>query len=156
VQWDKGHGRVECRELWVVDGGEMTAYLGEELHWPGLHLCGRIRRSRRTIGARTWEEQQTHTWVTSLSRERATAEEIARALRGHWTVENGVFRVRDVSYDEDRLHGRKIASALSSLRNIAINIFRQSRYPFIPDGWRDVASQPDHGIQLLRAFGLIL
>ena len=150
VQWGKGHGRQECRELWLVDGREMTAYLAEEFHWPGLRLCGRIRRSRRAIGATRWEEQETHTWVSSLSPEGVTAKEIARMLRGHWTVENSVFRVRDVSYDEDRLHGRKIARGLSSLRNVAINIIRQAGYPFIPDGWRDIASRPDHGLQLLR------
>jgi hypothetical protein len=30
----------------------------------------------------------------------------------------------DVSYDEDRLHGRKIGPALSLLRNLAINLLR--------------------------------
>jgi len=92
------------------------------------------RRSRRAIGATRWEEQQTHTWISSLSPEGVTAKEIARPLCGHWTVENSIFRVSDVSYDEDRLHGRKIAPAVSSLTNAAINIIRQAGYPFIPDG----------------------
>lgn len=147
---------MERRDLWMVDGGELAAYLGEELEWPGLHLCGRIRRSRRATGATAWEEQETHTWVSSLSSERVTAKEIAEALRRHWTVENSVFRVRDVSYDEDRLHGRKIARALSAVRNVGLNIIRHAGYPFIPDGWRDIASRPDHGLQLLRDLGLIL
>jgi hypothetical protein len=86
----------------------------------------------------------------------AHLKDIAQALRGHWAVENGIFRVRDVSYDEDRLHGRKIGRSLSSFRNVAINIIRHERYPFIPDGWRDIASRLGHGIYLLQHMRLIL
>jgi len=156
VQWGKGHGRQERRERWLVDGRKMTAHLAEEFDWPGLRLCGRIRWSRRAIGATRWEDQETHTWISSLSPEGVTAKEIARPLRGHWTVENSIFRVRDVSYDEDRLHGRKVARSLCSLRKAAINITRQAGYPFIPDGWPDIASRPDHGLQLLQHLRLIL
>lgn len=85
-----------------------------------------------------------------------TAEDIAQALRGHWVIENGIFRVRDVSYDEDRLHGRKIGRGLSSLRNVAINIIRYAGYPFVPDGWRDIASRTGFGLYLLRHMRLIL
>lgn len=156
MQWGKGHGRVECRELWLIDAREMTVYLDEEFDWPGLRLCGRVRRSRRPLEATEWEQQETHTWVSSLSPERVTAKDIAEVLRGHWTVENSIFRVRDVSYDEDRLHGRQIARALASVRNIAINIIRRQGYPHVPDGWRDMASRPGFGIYLLRYTGLIL
>lgn len=156
MQCGKSNGREECREVWLVDSQEMTSYLDKELDWPELRLSGRIRRSRKPIGAKAWEDQKTHTWLSSLSIERVTAKDIAQALRGHWTVENGIFRVRDVSYDEDRLHGRQIGRGLSSLRNVAISIIRHERYPFIPDGWRDIASKADHGIYLLQRMRLIL
>lgn len=134
----------------------MTAYLEKEYDWRGLRLCGRVRRSRRRIGATEWEEQETHTWLSSLSVEQATANDIARALRNHWAVENGIFRVRDASYDEDRLHERKIARSLSSFRNVAINIIPHAGYPFVPDGWRGIASQPGLGLSLLQHIRLIL
>ncbi|MCK6628958.1 MAG: hypothetical protein L6R45_27735 [Anaerolineae bacterium] len=54
-----------------------------------------------------------------------------------------------MSYDEDRRHGRKITPALSLFRNLAINLLRQEGYTYIPDGWRDLASQPDRGLHLL-------
>ena len=156
MQCGKSNGRQECREVWLVDSQEMTSYLEKEFDWSGLRLCGRIRRSRKPIGATEWEDQKTHTWLSSLSVERVTAKDIAQALRGHWTVENGVFRVRDVSYDEDRLHGRKIARSLSSLRDVAINIIRHQGYPFVPDGWRDIASRTGFGLYLLCHMRLIL
>jgi len=134
----------------------MTPYLASEFAWPGMQLSGRIRRSRKPAGAAAWEKRETHTWISSLSPEQTTAKDIAQALRGHWTVENGVFRVRDVSYNEDRLHGRKIGRSLSSFRNVAINIIRHERYPFVPDGWRDIASKPGYALYLLRHMRLIL
>lgn len=134
----------------------MTSYLEQHFNWSGLRLCGRIRRSRKPAGATEWKEQETHTWVSSLSAQRVTAKDIAQALRGHWTVENGIFRVRDVSYDEDRLHGRNIARTLSSLHNVAINVIRHEGYPFITDGWRDIASRAGLGLYLLCHMRLIL
>jgi predicted transposase YbfD/YdcC len=141
---------VECREVWSVDSRELNAYLAAECGWAGVQLSGRIRRSRKRNGEEDWDSQKTHTWVSSLAPAQSTAGRIAHLLRGHWTIENGVFRVRDVSYDEDRLHGRKIASCLSTLRNVAINLIRAAGYPYLPDGWRDIACKPDHGLYLLQ------
>jgi len=87
----------------MTDSKQMTDYLHQELDWPGAQLSGRIRRSRRYKDQTEWESQQTHTWVSSKPIEQVTAQGIAKVLRGHWAVENGVFRVRDVTYDEDRL-----------------------------------------------------
>lgn len=142
--------------MWLVDGREMTCYLEKEFGWRRVRLCGRVRRCRKPIGATEWQEQETHTWLSSLSPDSVSARDIGEALRGHWTVENGIFRVRDVSYDEDRLHGRRIGRGLSSLRNVAINIIRHEGYPFVPDGWRDIASRPGLGLYLLRHMRLIL
>jgi hypothetical protein len=128
----------------------MNAYLAEEFAWRGVRLSGRIRRSRKPSHQLTWEGQETRLWVSSLPDQRRIAHRINQALRDYWTIENGVFRVRDVSYNEDRLHGRKIARSLSTLRNVAINLIRQEGYPYIPDGWRDIACKPDHGLYLLQ------
>ena len=121
-----------------------------------MRLCGRIRRSRRPLGAGAWAEQETHLWVSSLSPEEVTARQVAKLLRGHWGVENGVFRVRDVSYDEDRLHGRRVGRTLSTVRNAAITLIRRQGYRYVPDGWRDIASRPGFGVFLLWLTKLIL
>jgi hypothetical protein len=147
---------VECREVWLVDSHEMGPYLQHELDWPGVRLSGHVRRSRRSLGEAEWSSQETHTWVSSLPIERVSPRTINELLRGYWAVENGLFRVRDVSYDEDRLHGRHIGPGLSSVRNTAISIIRRQAYRYIPDGWRDIVSQQDHGLHLLRRRRLIL
>lgn len=146
---NKNHGRIECREVWLVDSQEMEAYLDHDFGWRAVRLSGRIRRSRRWPGSTQWEQQETYTWVSSLPLKSTSAPQISRHLRQHWTIENGVFWVRDVTYAEDRLQGRKIGPCLSIFRNVAINIIRNQDYPFIPDGWRDIASMSDHGLHLL-------
>ena len=147
---------MECREVWLVDSAKMAPYLEQELNWPGVRLSGHVRRSRRSSSATQWESQETHTWVSSLSLAHVSPRTINELLRGYWAVENGLFRVRDVSYDEDRLHGRCIGPTLSSIRNIAISIIRRQAYRYIPDGWRDIAAHRDHGLHLLRRRRLIL
>lgn len=144
------------REVWLVESRELGPYLEQELDWPGVRLSGQVRRSRRPLGQRDWESQETYTWVSSLPRECVTGRMINAFLRGYWAVENGLFRVRDVSYDEDRLQGRYIGPCLSSVRNVAISIIRRQAYRYIPDGWRDIASQRDRSMHLLRRKRLIL
>lgn len=150
-QWvtvDKGHGRMEQREVWWVEAGELGAYLEQEYDWPAVTVCGRIKRYRRKLGAREWEEEE-HTWVTSAPAAQATPERVQRWLRGHWGIENRVFRVRDVGYEEDRLHGRKIGLGLSALRNEALNLIRQQGYRYLPDAWRAFSECPRRILAIL-------
>lgn len=147
-EWNKGHGRLECRELWLEECGELGEYLEKEYDWPEMKWCGVIKKRYKKLGEREWKEEQ-EVWVAGGGLERLTAQEALGGLRGHWGIENRVFWVRDVSCDEDRLHGRKIGLGLSSLRNVAINILRTLRYRYIPDGWRAMAARFDRGLDLL-------
>lgn len=148
VEWDKGHGRIECRELWLEECGELGEYLEREYDWPGVKWCGIVRRRRRKLGELAWREEQ-GIWIAGGALEGLRAREALEGLRGHWGIENRVFRVRDVSCDEDRLHGRKIGLGLSGLRNVMINILRAWGYRYIPDGWRAMAARFDRGLSLL-------
>lgn len=142
VVWNQGHGRIECREVWWVRAEELGAYLEREYDWPGVTVCGRIRRRRwRKDGSLEGEEVEV--WVSSAPVEKATPQQVQEWLRGHWTIENRVFRVRDVSYQEDRLHGRKIGLGLAALRNGGVNIIRRLGYQYIPDAWRDFSRCPE-------------
>ena len=148
-QVNKSHGRIEKRELWLVDSPEVGQYLADEFDWPGLNCCGWIRRSRRASIAATWQSQETTIWICSRPGDQLSPALVADALRGHWTIENGLFRVHDVSYNEDRLHARIIAPVLSQLRNTAINLIRREGFRYIPDAWRNFASRSDRGLSLL-------
>jgi len=64
--------------------------------------------------------------VTSLTAEQATAGELAEWVRGHWTIENLLHWVRDVTFDEDRSQIRTGTGprAMASLRNLAVSVLR--------------------------------
>jgi len=66
-------------------------------------------------------------------------------------IENRVLRVRDVSYQEDRLHGRKIGAGLWALQNGAVNLVCRLGYAYVPDAWRHLSGHPDHLLRCLSA-----
>ena len=134
VEWDKGHGRIEKREIWLVDAEEMEEYVQDVFGWKGLRLCGYVRRYRMRSDGEEWESDTTTTFVSSLRYEEVSPSGVSGGIRRHWSVENGVFRVRDVSYEEDRLHSRKIAYHLSQIRNGAMTLIRRAGFRYIPDG----------------------
>ncbi|MFL7791981.1 MAG: hypothetical protein AB8I69_07560 [Anaerolineae bacterium] len=149
VRVNKGHGRLERRELWAVPSGELGAYLEQEYGWPAVAWCGRIRRQRRPSNRSTEPTVEEHTWVFGSRTVGASPEKIERWLRGHWTIENGVFRVSNVSYDEDCLHARKTGLVLCKVRQAAINLIRGLGYRYIPDGWRGISARTDYGLTLV-------
>lgn len=56
--------------------------------------------------------------VTSLKRERASAEQLLEMSRKHWHIENKSHWVRDVTFDEDRSQVRcgSIPQIMAALR----------------------------------------
>lgn len=146
---NKGHGRIERREIWLVDASELEDYIQAEFGWKKMRLVGKIRCSRKRTGATQWESQETTTWVSSLEPASLTPKQVASSLRHHWTIENGIFYVRDVSYGEDRSHARLIAEAMSAIRNLAISLIRREAYPFMTDAWASISNLPDLGFSFL-------
>jgi hypothetical protein len=139
-RWDKGHGRLEYRELWVVPAGDLGPYLAAEWGWQDSTQIGWIRRYRKRTHDAPWTMEE-HTFVTS-------AADLAPAgllyhLRAHWTMENRVHYPRDVSWQEDRYHGRAIGPMLAWLRNLALTLIWQQRFPYVPDAWSYLAAHAE-------------
>lgn len=132
---EKSRGRLEIRELWVVASGELGPYLTAVWGWQDVQQLGQIRRRRQLRRGVEWTEEWV-TFATSLAPAATTPHELLTLLRGHWVIENRVHRVRDVSFDEDRNHGRRGATLLAAVRNMAISLFRWRGFRYAPDGWR--------------------
>jgi predicted transposase YbfD/YdcC len=109
---DKGHGRLELRTL------ERSAALNAYLDWPsvGQVLRRTCQRVALTTGAIT--EEVTY-GVTSLPPHETSAAQVEALWRGHWTIENRVHYVRDVTWGEDAGQVRQghAPQALAALRN---------------------------------------
>jgi hypothetical protein len=135
--------------LWVVAAGELGPYLAREYGWPAVQQVGWICRRWRRLGEPTWRGEERRLWVTNLPRQRADPARLAQLLRGHWTIENPVHWVRDVSWNEDRQHGRAVGVSLATLRNTVLNLLRGRGFPWMPDGRRWLAAQDHFGLPFL-------
>jgi predicted transposase YbfD/YdcC len=100
----------------------LNGYLAE---WPSVGQVGRLTRHRTVKGARTTE---TVCFITSLTPQRATAEDLQALIRGHWHIENRLHWVRDVSLGEDACRARTGAApqVLAGIRNAAIRLMRRA------------------------------
>ncbi len=118
-QIDAGHGRIERRRVWVTDQIDWLA--GREA-WPGLKSVAVVESTREVPGQGTSTERRYY--ISSL--EAPSAEFVARAVRGHWGIENKLHYVLDVSFHEDQSRVRKGHGPenFSRLRRIAANLLR--------------------------------
>jgi hypothetical protein len=89
--------------------------------------------------------------VTSLTPEQAGPARLLALNRNHWSIENKVHYVRDMSFDEDRCRVRKHAGpqVLASLRNLAISLLRMAGAENIAAALRACGRQETRALRLL-------
>jgi hypothetical protein len=89
--------------------------------------------------------------ITSLTRERAGARLLARAVRQHWYIENRSHWVRDVTFREDacRVRTDPIPQVLAALRNTVIGLLHAHGYARIAATTRDLQANPWDALALL-------
>jgi len=141
---DIGHGRIEDRHLTAS-----TALVGYS-DWPGLQQVFRLERTT-TMKRSGRKRQEVAYGVTSLTPQKAGPDKLLSLSRQHWTVENGSFWVRDVTFDEDRSQVRcgQIGQVMASLRNVAISLMRSHGECNIAAACRRFAAQPAAALALL-------
>jgi predicted transposase YbfD/YdcC len=118
---DAGHGRIETRQVWLTTE---VKHLGPELLelWPSVKAIAAIERTRELIGKEPSVER--HYYI--LSNGKCNAQRAGQIIRGHWSIENGLHYVLDVSFNEDQSRVRKGHGAenLSRLRRLSANLLR--------------------------------
>lgn len=109
---------------------------------------------KRTKGSRKYKTVQVQTAVavlgiTSLSAREATPEHLATYVRRHWSIENKIHWVRDVTFREDASQVRTgpRPRIMATLRNLAIGLIRQAGHTKIAATIRKIKHSP----ALLRA-----
>jgi len=121
---DGDHGRIETRRLWVTD--QLDDWLDEpqRSRWAGLKSVAVVEAVREGAPAPTPAVERRY-FISSLAGTDAPA--MADAIRGHWSVENQLHWVLDVSFAEDQSRHRKghAAQNFSRLRRIALNLLRR-------------------------------
>jgi hypothetical protein len=94
-----------------------------------------VTRTVRVKKGRRWVKKQVKSAVavfiiTSLDAREAAPVHLAGYVRRHWTIENKVHYVRDVTYREDssRVRTGPRPRIMATLRNLAIGLIRQAGY----------------------------
>jgi predicted transposase YbfD/YdcC len=118
---DQGHGREEQRTVQVLparghlSSAQMAAWLGVLT----LVMVTRVVRCEAT----GMESIEVRYFLSSLP---PNARRLGAAIRGHWSIENGLHWVLDVVFREDarRLYDRTAAENVAFLNRLALSLFR--------------------------------
>ncbi len=118
---DNDHGRHERRTVRVLPAAN---YLSASLLavWPALRTLVMVVRvvTCQMTGVTTTEASY---FISSL---RPNARRLGQAIRGHWSIENGLHWVLDVVFREDarRLYDRTAAENAAFLNRLALSLLR--------------------------------
>jgi predicted transposase YbfD/YdcC len=118
---DQGHGREEQRTVQVLPArGQLSA--AQCAAWLGVLTLVMVTRVV-WCEATGVESLEVSYFISSL---RPNARRIGTAIRGHWSIENGLHWVLDVVFREDarRLYDRTAAENVAFLNRLALSLLR--------------------------------
>jgi predicted transposase YbfD/YdcC len=118
---EKDHGRLEIRRYW--QSGRL-GWFADRAKWEGLRSVGMVE-SVRQVGAEAPTVERRY-YLSSLE---VNVEKFARAVRGHWGVENSLHWCLDVQLGEDQSRARTghAAENLATLRRLALNLLKRDK-----------------------------
>jgi predicted transposase YbfD/YdcC len=132
--WDKGHGRLEHRQ--ITCSPDLNDWFGKQ--WEGIEQVFRIERTVRTLKTDELHHEVVY-GLSSLPLSHAPAARMLDLIREHWAIENRLHWRRDVTLGEDACQTRTGAmpSLLARLNSVVLslmdrlgvrNVPRQARY----------------------------
>jgi hypothetical protein len=137
------------RQIWTST--ELNGYID----FPHAAQVFAIQRDTTEMVSQKFRSETVY-GITSITTERANPERILALSRTHWSIENRLHWVRDVTFDEDRCRIRRGAGAqvMASLRNLAISLLRMAGAEIIAPALRHCARSdslvfPLIGLQVL-------
>jgi len=139
---DKGHGRLEKRTV------RTTSILTTHEKWSGLKQGIEITRERTVAGKTTVEVALA---ITSLSSEHADAKTLLSATRNHWSIENELHYVRDVTLGEDacRVRSGSAPQVLAAIRNAVVHLLADVSSPNRPAAIELLQINPPQALALI-------
>jgi predicted transposase YbfD/YdcC len=135
------HGRRARRTIKVVLAPQ----------WIGFAGAAQVAQLRRTVTKKGKKTVEVVYVITSDRR--ADPATLAAWVRGHWSIENRLHWVRDVTYQEDKSLVRtgNAPRVMASLRSLAISILRLDGQTNIAAANRHHARDPQRTLNLLQS-----
>lgn len=123
---EKNHGRHENRKYTVIDyrppEADLCMLFGRE-PWTGISSIAMVE-STRTIGKKKTTE--TRYYISSL---RNKGDQFVAAIRKHWSIENSLHWMLDVTFREDhsQVRTKNAAENFSIIRRTALNLLKMEK-----------------------------
>ena len=104
---------------------EDVEWLNNKEEWSGLRSICAVEAERLELSTKK-RSIETRYFISSLESE---AQELFRAVRKHWAIENSLHWVLDVAFREDHCQIRKDHGAenFAMLRHIAVNLLKREK-----------------------------
>jgi predicted transposase YbfD/YdcC len=117
---DGEHGRIESRRYFTTN--DINWLPGQE-QWSGIKTICMVTREREVNEKTSIEASY---FISSLENHAPT---IAKAIRDHWGIENGLHWCLDISFREDHCRVRKdhAPENFGILRHMAINMLKREK-----------------------------
>ena len=143
---EKDHGRLETREYYQ---SRDLSWFADLAKWEGLQSVGMVEATREVHGKTSKERRY---YLSSLPLD---IERFARAVRGHWGIENKLHWVLDVQFGEDQSRARSgyAAENLATLRRFALNLLKSEKTKKRGIRGKQLNASWDHAY-LLRLLGI--
>lgn len=113
------HGRIETRNIWV------TLDLNDYLNFPHVEQAFKVERI--TINKKSGKESRDVAYgITSKTPEQASAAQVLRDNREHWSIENSCHYIIDWNFDEDRgrIRTGQGPENMTRLRRFAVGLIK--------------------------------
>ncbi len=139
---DKGHGRLEVREIRV------SSELADYVDWPYLAQVFQLTRTWTYKGV---PKQEVKLGIPSLRQAVAPAGRLLTLKRGHWGIENRLHYVLDETLREDRstLHCGQGPDIMAMLRRAAVSTLRRAGFNQIAARLRHNCRHPEDALKVL-------
>ena len=138
---ETGHGKRVTRTIRVAAAPD----------WVDFPDAAQVAQVRRTVTKGGTKSVEVVYLITSADHTAAPPAVLAAWVQGHWSIENKLHWVRDVTFDEDRSQVRtgQAPRVMATLRNTVISLLRLAGWDNIAKAVRHHARDPERALTCL-------